>query len=187
MVIEFHCPFCGKTIRTSEENAGRHGKCPSCHQSVYVPTPPEKIEPLRLEPLDPAFEKQREREERATQEFQHRLLHERDLPPETAGTGRHAGGVPGRASASGARSAHAPGGAHPPPAPDVDVERLVIDYALRMAEGDLERAEALAGEIRRCHRQADDVIQRIMQDEILPAPLSKIPRPVLVGFFKQLR
>jgi hypothetical protein len=67
------------------------------------------------------------------------------------------------------------------------MEEAVVNYAKAMAAGNLERAEELAGEIRRDFRVADEVIQRLMLDEIPPAELADIPRPVLVGFFKQLR
>ena len=46
MTIEFHCPKCGKHIKAPKEAAGKNGKCPACHQSVYVPTPDDEIEPL---------------------------------------------------------------------------------------------------------------------------------------------
>jgi len=63
----------------------------------------------------------------------------------------------------------------------------VIEYAQAMAAGKLEEAEQLAADIRRNMDKANDVIQRLMTDEILPEPLAEIPRPVLVGFFKQLK
>mgnify|MGYP000946439218 CR=1 FL=1 len=51
MAIEFHCEFCGKQVRAQDEHAGKRAKCPSCHQSVYVPTPSDQIEALGIEPL----------------------------------------------------------------------------------------------------------------------------------------
>jgi hypothetical protein len=56
-----------------------------------------------------------------------------------------------------------------------------------MADGNLDEAESLAREIRRDLRRAEDVMQRLTMDEIPPAQLAGIKRPVLVGFFKQLR
>jgi hypothetical protein len=67
------------------------------------------------------------------------------------------------------------------------MQEAVINYAKAMAAGDLERAEELGREIRRDPRLGEEVIQRIMVDEIPPAELADVPRPVLIGFFKQLR
>jgi hypothetical protein len=177
MPIEFHCPFCGKQIRTGDENAGKHGKCPACHQEVYVPTPSEQIEPLKIAPVDEAFEREKERLLRETKELQHRLLHERELPGETAAAGP-------RGTTAGARGA---GSAPTSPAPAIDVERYVIEYAMCMADGKLDRARDIANLLKREGPRTDDTVQRIMQDEILPAPIARIPRPVLAGFFRQLR
>jgi hypothetical protein len=175
MPIEFHCPFCGRTIRAADEHAGKHGKCPSCHQSVYVPTPPELIEPLPIAPLDGSFEDEKARMERENRELQRRLLQEREAQPD----------------ARGRTPASRPTGASPasesPPPPPVDVETLVIEYAICMADGNLEEAAELATEIRKHMKQADDVMQRLTMDEIPPPQLARIPRPVLVKFFKQLR
>lgn len=174
MAIEFHCPYCNKQIRTSEEHGGRHGKCPACHQSVYIPTAPEKIEPLKLEPVDESFAREQARLLRETRELQRRLLTERELPGEARGA------AAGRPAATG-------GTVPAPSGPPVDVESLVYEYVICMADGELEEAGELAGQIRRHMKQADDVIQRLVADEIPPAQLARVPRPVLMGFLKQLR
>ena len=168
MAIEFHCEHCGKPIKAPDEAGGKHGKCPSCHQSVYVPSSSPEREPLSLTPVDDGEERDRERLLRESRAFQNRLLNEKDLPPErlSAATPRREAGV------------------RPPV---LDMNTIVTDYALAMASGDLNRAESLAVDIRRNMRAAEDVMQRITVDEILPVKLEKIPRPVLVGFFKQLR
>jgi len=167
MAIEFHCDRCGKLVRAPENAGGRHGKCPSCHQSVYIPTPDEQIEPLDIEPLDSAEERRRQKLIAESRALEEKLLHERSLPKETAG------------SASRASS-----GPLPPP---VDVERLVTQYALAMAQGKLEEAAELAALIRRNLPAAEEVMQRLTIDEMPPPALERIPRPVLVAFFKQLR
>lgn len=178
MPIEFHCPFCGRTVRAPDEHAGRHGKCPSCHQSVYVPTPSEQIEPLLIAPLDDSFESEKARMERESRELQRRLLRERELPPETRGRTGSGTGSAAYPSATAGES---------PPPPPVDVETLVIEYAICMVDGNLEEAAGLAAEIRKHMKQADEVMQRLTMDAIPPPQLARIPRPVLVKFFKQLR
>lgn len=178
MAIEFHCPYCGKQIRASDEHAGRHGKCPACHQSVYIPTPTEQIEPLELEPVDEEFEARKARLLDESKKLQQRLLHERDVPAEP-------GGRRGAAGAAGA-GGHAARSETPLPPPQ-DLEELIIQYALHMKDGRLDRAEELAVEIRRHIAKAEPIIDRLVMDEIPPPQLAGIPRPVLNGLLKQLR
>ncbi|MBP9025890.1 MAG: hypothetical protein KBH81_07075 [Phycisphaerae bacterium] len=170
MAIEFHCEHCGKLVRAADEYAGKRGKCPGCQQSVYIPTP--EIEPLPIAPVDREdLRRQRELLDE-TRRLTEKITRERDtLPPEPARPAKQA-----RPAAEGdARLSH------------VVMQEAVINYAKAMAAGDLERAEELGREIRRDPRLGEEVIQRIMVDEIPPAELADIPRPVLIGFFKQLR
>jgi hypothetical protein len=168
MPIEFHCPYCGKQIRAADEHGGKHGKCPSCHQKVYVPTAPEQIEPLKLAPVDEAFEREQARLMRETHDLTHRLLHERETPE---GKGKAAAPPPPQADS---------------PITRVDVEHLVVEYAVCMADGSLDEARQIAAELRTHGRQVNDVVQRLLMDELPPPQLARIPRPVLNGFLKQL-
>ena len=168
MAIEFHCEHCSKLVRAPDDSGGKHGKCPACHQSVYIPTPSDQIEPLDITPVDESEEREQARLARESQELQRRLLGESDSP-----------------SGSAKELPPLPGGQVVPP--KLDMDTLVIEYALAMAEGNLEQAEQLAVDIRRDLNAAGDVMQRLTQDELPPAQLAKIPRPVLVGFFKQLQ
>ncbi len=169
MPIELHCNHCGKLVRAPEDAGGKHGKCPSCHQDVYIPTPSDALEPLNISPLDPNAERERARLRHETNVVAARLSSERD---------------PG----DGPRGAAA--GARPAPTPTLtahEIEEHVMDYCAAMAGGDLTRAEAIATAARRQPKMLDDVINRIIADELPPAQLAKIPRPVLNGFLKQLR
>ncbi len=168
MSIELHCDHCGKLVRAPDDAGGKHGKCPSCHQSVYIPMPSDQIEPLDLAPVDETEERERARLLKESQNIQRNLMEERELPPELAAK-------PPRSSAG------------QPLPPRLDMETLVIEYALAMAAGNLEQAEQLAADIHSDMPAAEDIVQRLMLDELPPEQLSKIPRPVLVGFFKQLR
>jgi len=184
MAIEFHCDHCGALVRAADEAGGQRGQCASCHQSVYIPTPDPQIEPLDLAPVDAREERERRRLLRESQELAQRVLHERATLPEPGG-GRRRAGAAGAARGGGAeagRNTSASLGLSP-----ADVEKLVIDYALAMFSGDLSGAEDLAADIRRNLRTAEDVMQRMTLDELPPARLAHIPRPVLVGFFKRLR
>ena len=170
MPIEFHCNHCGELVRTSAENAGKRGKCPKCHQSVYIPTPPDDIEPLRLAPVDEDEEARRKRLIEESQDLARTIRRERaDLPPEPAAAQRPS----------------------VPPVDDLrlptDMEALITDYALLMAQGKLNEAQRIATEIRKDLPRADEFIERMTMDELPPVRLSHIPRPVLQGFMKQLR
>ncbi len=171
MAIEFHCNHCGKLVRTGSEHAGKRGRCPYCKQSIYIPTPSEEIEPLELEPLDKAAEREQEKLMKETRDLTMKILAEREKTADV-------GPGPGPSPADSAQDMLPP---------RMDIETLVIEYALCMADGDLPAAEELANEIRNNMAAAEDVMQRLTLDEIPHPQLARIPRPVLVGFFKQLR
>ena len=165
MPIEFHCEKCGKSVRAPDEAAGKHGKCPTCHQSVYIPS--IDVEPLELAPLDEASEQADKQARAAAMKLAGQL--ETDNAPR--------GG----------------GGADTPPRvggqiaePRMPMDQLVVAYAKAMAAGELNEAEQYANDIRRDKNKAKEAIQTLMSDEILPDALANVPRPVLVGFFKQL-
>jgi hypothetical protein len=167
MSIEFHCNHCGKLVRAPDDAGGKHGKCPACRQSVYIPMPADQIEPLEIAPVDESEERERDRLLKESQDLQRRLLEEREIPRGTA------------------TPPPSPGAQVMPPS--LDIETLVIEYAEAMAAGNLEQAEQLAASIRADMDTAREVTQRLMLDEIPPERLAKIPRPVLVGFLKQLQ
>ncbi len=168
MSVEFHCSHCGMLVRAPDEAGGKWGRCPMCHQSVYVPMPDDRIEPLELAPEDETEEERRRRLEREAIELERAMLADRNPPPETAAS-RAAGRTEGVLE------------------PKPDIESLVLEYAIAMADGDLTRAEELAAEIRRDMKAAEEVMQRLTLDEVPHPKLAEIPRPVLVGFFRQLR
>ena len=66
MAITFHCDYCGKKIEAADSAGGKWGKCPACHNKLYVPAL-EPDDALKLAPVD---ETDLEREKR--------LLAERD-------------------------------------------------------------------------------------------------------------
>ncbi len=52
MTIEFHCPHCGKMLKTADDKAGVQANCPGCGESVTVPSPgsgPAEVDPLWVE------------------------------------------------------------------------------------------------------------------------------------------
>lgn len=166
MAIEFHCDHCGKMVKAPDEAGGKRGKCPGCHQSVYVPTPSDQIELIDIAPIDETEERKRAELLKESQDVQRRLRNEKEAPAPAAGA----------TPASGAM-----------PIPKLDMETLIVEYALAMANGNLEQAEHYAADIHSDMDAANEVMQRLTADDIPPEQLAKIPRPVLVGFFRQLQ
>lgn len=167
MSIEFHCSHCGKLIKTSNDAAGgKRGKCPYCHNMVYIPMPDEEIEPLRLAPSDESARHTQEQLEEDARKLARSLRSETDDIPDLAQP------------------------SYPATDNDVrlpsDMETLIIEYVLSMADGKLDEAEQLAEEIKRDPERASEYIQRLTMDEIPPKRLARIPRPLIQGFVKQL-
>ncbi len=171
MAIEFHCEHCGKMIRTADEHAGKRGKCPHCQNSVYIPSPANEVQPLDLAPLNARDEEEERELEEESRRLAQQIREEKDVPPESYTTAPTPSAEPlydARLTA-------------------VNMDNLVIEYALCMSKGKLAEASELAAEIRTSPRALEEVVQRLMMDEVPPAQLSKIPRPVLMGFLRQLR
>ena len=42
MPIKFQCSLCGKKIEAPDSAGGKWGKCPGCHNKVYVPQPVDR-------------------------------------------------------------------------------------------------------------------------------------------------
>jgi hypothetical protein len=171
MAIEFHCEHCGKTVRAKGEHAGKRGRCPSCQQSVYIPTPDDELEPLDFAPVDEDAQRREEEMLRESQDLARQLRSDR----EAAESG---GSTP--------PSPRAPTGSDAL----LSKEQLrvkIISYVQEMAAGNLEAGEKLADDIHQQQALAEPIIDNIAGDEIPPEELSDVPRPVLQGFLRQLR
>jgi hypothetical protein len=195
MAIEFHCNHCGKLVRAPEESGGKHAKCPACHQSVYIPTPPDQIEPLALEPIDDTFERRKAALMKETYDLTSRILRDKEgAGPEKPGDraerlAREEKQAAAARAGGGAQSAAPAAAPTRPAAALTPAEALdkVMRYSLYMFEGKLAQAEPLAEELRQNMRVTEDLMQRLAVDELPPGRIDKIPRPLLIGFFKQLR
>ncbi|MCK6456773.1 MAG: hypothetical protein L6Q92_09620 [Phycisphaerae bacterium] len=167
MPIEFHCTHCEQLVRAPNEAAGRKGKCPHCQNIVYIPLPPEDSGEIPLAPVDDDAERRAKRLETEARELERKLRGERSLPGEPAGSAR--------------RSAGRAGGA-----PD-DPRALVRDFVAAMSEGRLQDAERCAYALTQAKPQAISVIDSLSTQDKPPADFPPLPRPVLLGFLKQLR
>lgn len=171
MTIEFHCEHCNHLIRASSENAGQTGKCPHCGVETYIPRPVEDEE-LPLAPLDEEFEQHRLRAAREDAEYQRKLLKEQAVPGEKP---RRRGEAP-VATARGEEGISSK-----------QLVRVIVEYLEAMSGGRLEQAEKLIGDLRRNKPAALAILDAMEMENLAGYGLPALPRPVLVGFLKQVR
>lgn len=163
MGITFHCEHCGKKIEASDSAGGKWGRCPTCHNKVYVPDL-SSDEELKLAPInedDRAKQKQLMAE---TYKLTQDILLEREGPNDEADTA---------ASAS-----------------QMNDERLtesIIDYLRQMADGQLDEARKTAELIATRGSRAVKILDKIALSEIPEPQLVDIPPQVLSGLIRTLR
>ena len=163
MAIIFHCEYCGKKIEAADTAGGKWGKCPSCHNKLYVPSM-DTGEELKLSPID---ETDLEREHRLMAET-HRLtqdiLKEREIldgPAPLAGAVYQMG--------------------------DRELTQNIIMYLREIVNGDLDEADRTAALIAPFGRRSVAIIDRISLSEIPEPGLADIPPQILAGSIRTLR
>lgn len=171
MAIEFHCEHCNHLVKAPDEAAGRQGKCPHCGGVNYIRRPPEEAGELDLAPLDHGEEERRRRQAETDLAVQWKLLHERNVPGEPGGRGA-------------ARGAAA---APPPPPSSKQLAGLIVRYVESLSQGKLPQAEEVVGQLTRYRTQVLKVLDDMATEDLSGYGLPTLPRPVLVGFLKQLR
>jgi phage FluMu protein Com len=163
MAITFHCEHCGKKIEAADTAGGKWGKCPACHNKLYVPSP-DTGEELKLAPVD---EDDRERAKRLmaeTYKLTQDILQEREVPD---GPGEPAGAMYELS--------------------EQELRKNVIAYLRQMAEGELDEAERTAALIAPSREKAIQIIDRIALSEIPEPELADIPQQMLAGAIRALR
>lgn len=163
MAITFHCEYCGKKIEAAETAGGKWGKCPACHNKLYVPRP-DSGEELKLAPVD---ETDLEREQRLmaeTHKLTQDILQEREVPD---GPSEPAGAVYQMSKR--------------------ELKGNVILYLRQMANSELDKAERTAALIAPHGDQVVEIIDRIALSEIPEPELADIPQQLLAGSIRALR
>jgi len=168
MAITFHCDYCGKKIEANEKAAGKWGKCPSCHNKIYVPNLNIKDD-LKLAPIDEEAEKRKQQLMSETFMLEQQILRERAKPEagnnETPAPAAQVGGV-------------------------VDEDALyetIVKYLRQMADGELEQAATTLIAIKSAGEVSLKLIDRIALANIPEAELADIPPQVLAGLIRTLR
>ena len=171
MTIQFHCEHCGKKISAPAKAGGRRGKCPACHNSIYVPEE-HHDEELKLAPLDENLEKARTELLAETFSLTQNILDEKslpDLPPEEV-----------------------PSNAQEPfiPSMNLDSKELratIIKYLRWMAADQQKDAENLISIMAGQPDQSLSIIDEIALSEIPDPELAHIQPHMISGFIRNLR
>ena len=161
MAIVFHCEHCGKRIEAPDNTGGKWGKCPACHNKVYIPGT-DKADDLKLAPID-------EKE----------LARKRELMAETYMLSQEILREGGEPNPSEAASAAALG--------EKDLTKNIILFLRQMANGELEEAEQTAEVVASQPAKAIEILDRIALSEMPEPDLADIPPQVLSGFIRKLR
>lgn len=167
MSIELHCPKCGKLIRAPDNAGGKHGRCPYCKESVYVPLPPAQEDEIGLAPVDNEEERRLEELRRESTQYIATVGHETEDVPDV-------GDPP-------------PSGPAPVPIPGevVDLGAEVEAYLVAMRDSKLDEAEEVVGRLAQAGTQARDYVEGMMVDE-MPLQIENLPTPLANGFLKTL-
>jgi beta-galactosidase/beta-glucuronidase len=162
MGIKFHCEYCGKKIEAPDNAGGKWGKCPACHNKLYVPNP-DSDEELKLAPID---EKDRAKQKELMAET-YKLT--RDILLESK--------IPDEATEA------------PTSTPEISDKQLTEDifaYLRQMADGELDQAERTADSIVPHRGRAIKILNRIAISKKPEPELADIPQQVLSGLIKKL-
>lgn len=165
MAITFHCKYCGKKIEAQEKAAGKWGKCPSCHNKIYVPNLNVEVDDLKLAPVDESEEERKRRLKEETFMLEQEILSER-------GTDDNDKPAPVAKSLV------------------TDEDKLydtIVRYLRQMADGELDEAGTTLASIKAGGETSLKLIDRIALADIPEAELSDIPPQVLAGLIRTLR
>jgi len=169
MAIIFHCEYCGKKIEATDGTSGKWGKCPACHNKLYVPSS-DSGEELKLAPIN-VTDKEREKQLMAeTHKLTQDILQERKVP-------------------EGATEAIEPIETTGPvfEMSERELTKYIIMYLRLMADSELYEAQRIAALIAPHAAQTVKILDKIALSEILEPELADIPQHVLSGSIRTLR
>lgn len=149
--------------RSSRYAGGKWGKCPACHNKLYVPGL-DSDEELKLAPINEGDQAKQRELMAETYELTQDILLERETPNELAEDATPASVIS-----------------------DKELTKNIIMYLRQMADGDLDRAERIANSIVPGRDRALKILDSIALSEIPEPPLADIPQQVLSGLIKTLR
>ncbi|MBA7645956.1 hypothetical protein ES703_53716 [subsurface metagenome] len=169
MTVTFHCEYCGKKNRAPDGAGGKWGKCPACHNKLYVPNF-SAGEELKLSPIDESDEAKQKELMDETYKLSEDILLEKEVPAE---------------SDESAESTEVM--VLPLEISDEQLKKNIVNYLRQMAQGQPEEAEKAKGLIAPCGQRAVGILDRIALAEIPEPGLADIPPQVLSGLIRELR
>ena len=163
MTIVFHCEYCNKKIEAADTAGGKWGKCPACHNKLYVPSQ-DTGEELKLAPINETDVEREHRLMAETYKLTQDILKEREIPD---GPTPPAGAVYEM--------------------DDRELTQNIIMYLRQIVNGELDEAEMTSALIAPSGNRAVAIIDRIALSEIPEPALADIPPQVLAGTIRTLR
>jgi len=174
MSIIFHCEHCGKNIEAQDSTGGKWGKCPSCHNKIYIPALNiNEDEELKLAPVDEEEEQRKKQLMAETFMLEQDILKQREEPPEDISPTYEV------------NEEALPYGIDPIRVKDLD--QSIINYLKLMAEGNLDSASNLEKHIVASGNDALNILDKIAVSEMPEPKLQHIPPQVLSGMIRNLR
>jgi len=169
MSIIFHCDYCGKKIEAADSAGGKWGKCPACHNKLYVPAS-ESDEELKLAPVD---ETDLERKKRLLDEANRLtldILKERDIPEGATEPDESAGKAGFGFEMS-----------------QVELRQYIVKYLRMMADSELYEAQEIAALIIPYGARVVKILDKMAVTDIPDPELAGISQLVLSGLIRSLR
>ena len=160
MPIKFHCEHCGKKIEAPDNMGGKWGKCPSCHNRLYIPQP-DAGEELKLAPIDENDELRQRQLLAETFQITQAILEEKNVPEQGSGSSSEVN--------------------------EESLTETIVRYLRQMYEGDLNAAMQTAQIIAVNRRKAKELLDQIATGEPPNPQLVDIPPQVLSGLIRNLR
>jgi hypothetical protein len=160
MSIKFHCDHCGKKIEAPDNTGGKWGKCPNCHNRLYIPQPDAGDE-LKLAPVDENDELRQRQLLAETFQITQAILEEKNVPEQGSGSSSEVS--------------------------EEELTEIIIRYLRQMFEGDLDAAKQTAQLIAVHRRKAKELLDQIATGEPSDPQLMDIPQQVLSGLIRNLR
>ena len=175
MTVTFHCEYCGKKIEAPDGAGGKWGKCPACHNKLYVPDS-SSGEELKLAPVDESDEAKQKQLMDETYKLSQDILLEKEIPAES---------VESVEPVESDESAEAM--VLPFKISDGQLKKNIVNYLRQMAQGQLEEAEEAEGLITPYGQRAVEILDRIALAEIPEPELADVAPQVLSGLIRELR
>jgi acetyl-CoA carboxylase beta subunit len=167
MTIKFHCNYCRKKIEAPDKAGGKWGKCPSCHNKIYIPDLNVDGD-LKLQPVDEEEEKRKKELMNETFQIEQTILNEKEL--DANGNDKQSSVKESAEDLS-----------------EEQIEKKVIKCLRNMVDGKLKQVELDIPHLVKHSKKALEIIDKIAVSQLPPPELEDVPEQVLAGFIRNLR